>query len=806
MDESAPQEDRKAVGLLDKVAWLLFCGTCIQLAFLQPSVLLVPGERTNLFSGLLCAATVLGALLVAKKRRAVGTVPELLASVGLLSLGIASAVLNSPPWSSMFRVLVLLASGLGGFWCARILLNSTSRVNAFAWLCTGILLAQALAALWGYHLYGQIERFIYTNPHPVIGMMFVLSFGPLALICSRNRLVVAAGILTAAVTYLALFAAGVQVVSSGMLIPLVLVIFVALLQRWGSRQAAGLLILVMVIAGFSTYFVSYLSPKNYSNPFYQAYRIESYPFAWHVAEKHPLFGIGLRSQREQYLSDYSLLNPHLTKTRFLWDLNLCVTYENTFLTFMAGLGLPFLALYVVALAAILVKLVRVTFRGLAHFSIQPWVLLVPILGGLLHSLVVDTLLYPQIAWFFSVLLGLVPTRVPARAVEEVRRRFSAADLGWTVGAVALGVVLGTHPALSPERLPSAEQLREYVKNVPIVKTFVVEKVPAPSADSTAAPQPHSATPHPKDRPVLKRDQTSVPGKLAVNLNGHEASVPWALLLILDNSQTMLPSQNTHHIDGKRIAQELVSELARNKPPGCAVSLRDFAPEIMRRAGKKVPIKVTHVVWPWVDSTGDTSQLPLLLETRWTGENDLRPAITHASRTDFRHVQQRNRRVALITDGLGDRVKVASLDSMLKACGKEKVVLDVIAIGMKSPDDEEYTRLVQSEKGIFLRLSVPEQVVPTVGDYLRLLARAMPPSVEIFGSSGNWTLDRGAAISLAPGSYSVLLPRTHGLALAQRIVDDVKISSGMTTLLDIEIADRRVRVRRSDEPIDDSASP
>ena len=36
----------------EKVIWLFFAATSIQLAFLQPYVVLVTGEGTNLFSGL----------------------------------------------------------------------------------------------------------------------------------------------------------------------------------------------------------------------------------------------------------------------------------------------------------------------------------------------------------------------------------------------------------------------------------------------------------------------------------------------------------------------------------------------------------------------------------------------------------------------------------------------------------------------------------------------------------------------------------------------------------------------------------
>ena len=84
MRGATEQENRAGGRLLDKAVWLLFCATCLQLGFLQPNVVLVHGERTNLFSGLVCAIALCGALLVAKKRKPTWTMPELLISMGLL--------------------------------------------------------------------------------------------------------------------------------------------------------------------------------------------------------------------------------------------------------------------------------------------------------------------------------------------------------------------------------------------------------------------------------------------------------------------------------------------------------------------------------------------------------------------------------------------------------------------------------------------------------------------------------------------------------------------------------------------------
>ena len=112
-----PQVDEKA-RLADKVAWLLFCGTSLQLAFLVPWVVLLPGERTNLFSGLLCALSLAATAWAAKRGALVQKRWELAICLIITTLLLLSGFLSPIPWVNSWRALVLLASGLGGFWGA----------------------------------------------------------------------------------------------------------------------------------------------------------------------------------------------------------------------------------------------------------------------------------------------------------------------------------------------------------------------------------------------------------------------------------------------------------------------------------------------------------------------------------------------------------------------------------------------------------------------------------------------------------------------------------------------------------------
>ena len=150
---TATCEDPTRLTIAEKLVWIIFVATCLQLAFLQPYVVVLPGERTNVFSGLLCAVALVSALFLARKQRARVSLVEALVSLGLIILCTASGLLSATPLSSSLRGFVVMASGLGGFWCARILLSNASARAAFTILCLGI-----LTAIAGIDLLGLLEH------------------------------------------------------------------------------------------------------------------------------------------------------------------------------------------------------------------------------------------------------------------------------------------------------------------------------------------------------------------------------------------------------------------------------------------------------------------------------------------------------------------------------------------------------------------------------------------------------------------------------------------------------------------------
>jgi hypothetical protein len=396
----------------EKLVLVLFCLTCLQAAVLTPDVVFVPGERAKVFTGLLCGLSLITAILFLEKKQSYGSRWEILVSACLLVLCLLSSLSSSTPQSSLFRGFVVIASGLGGFWCARLLLNEPGRQVAFIWLCIAILVGLIGLGFAGYATSGEIDRFVDVNPHPVTNRMLVLSFAPLALVLKHGSFNIALGVTLLCLGY------GVFLVSNLRSVVLTPIALAGVAVAYGNLSLRRFLLLLIPVAVVAVWFFAQLPAAKFDpqcEPSY--YRVENYPFSWHIAVQNPLLGIGLRAPRDKYLENYQIRYPYVTKEKFAESCNHIVSSENIFLTFMVELGFPFLIIYVGALIVLFVRLGKAVIHPDGSSVIPPLALMLPLIGALLHFQVLDGLLHPQISWFFHLLLGLIPR--PSEATGTV---------------------------------------------------------------------------------------------------------------------------------------------------------------------------------------------------------------------------------------------------------------------------------------------------------------------------------------------------------------------------------------------------
>ena len=434
MDESTGQ---RAWGR--HIAWACFIIACLQLTFQQPHTGVIPGERANIFSALFCLVALTAALVFGRRDRLLSRPLALWLPLALSLLTVISGLFSATPASSLARAFVISFSALGGFWCPILLLDNERRYKFFQWFCFGMFWGVLVLATLGVMVKGQIHYYLDPHWHPVGSRILLLSFAPLAIAASGAGGRKALGIVTLFCGYLVLLLAVKYAgMESVVMIPAGLCLLAVCSRPWKK----SLIILFTVILFLMSLAMGKMLVDNAANltKGHQAvsYRVENFSFSWHIAKKHPFFGIGLWAPRDDCLTDYIVHYPHLTRKNFKqWTQDLR-TSENLFLTFMADLGFPFLFLYCGSLAWLLWRGFKAVFLPPDNAPYHPLALVLPICGALVHFLVLDGLFQPQISWYFHLILGLI--LLTGVRAEPAGRWFAAFFLRLMVFGVTL--VLG----------------------------------------------------------------------------------------------------------------------------------------------------------------------------------------------------------------------------------------------------------------------------------------------------------------------------------------------------------------------------
>ena len=172
----------------EKVIWLFFAATSIQLAFLQPYVVLAPGQRVNLFSGLLCFLSLIVALILARRGAIKVKSPEFLVSVALVVLGVTKRSPQPDPPGFVSPGLRPVGLGVGRLLVRPDLTEHPGKPAPLP-------VALPLSAGWGRALepgripaHGRIDYYFFKGSnHPLTDVIFLLSFAPLALLARKSR-------------------------------------------------------------------------------------------------------------------------------------------------------------------------------------------------------------------------------------------------------------------------------------------------------------------------------------------------------------------------------------------------------------------------------------------------------------------------------------------------------------------------------------------------------------------------------------------------------------------------------------------
>ncbi len=332
---------------------------------------------------------------------------EVLLIMAILSLGALNIVFSQDPGKSFRSVVIFLSTGVLVFWTAMILFEDSRTVRFFDLFCCVSFAVVVFAEITVYYAspaegWKQVG-FLVGNPIPTTGLLMALLSGPVALLASRSTGIKAVG--------LALLLSGliltVLTERRGALVA-IFVMFVVWVVYKRSRLGYAAIAL-MVVAGLllplrGMSLLKPLDPKIESH-FSVLYRLEQYPFAMHILEKHPFTGIGLRSlSHSKFLADYQEKNPNLKG--FGAKVKEIQTFDNMLITSVVELGSVFTLAYLALLAYVAVAFFRS--YGMSETDERCRIYRVlPLIGLMVQSMTYDSLMFPSINWLFHAQVGIL---------------------------------------------------------------------------------------------------------------------------------------------------------------------------------------------------------------------------------------------------------------------------------------------------------------------------------------------------------------------------------------------------------------
>ncbi|MEJ2717338.1 MAG: O-antigen ligase family protein, partial [Deltaproteobacteria bacterium] len=610
-------------------------------------------------------------------------------------------------------------------------------------------------------------------------------------------------------------------VVSGVLIPLVMIIVAGLVVSIRSRGWWVFPVLVFLGGMMTGHFAAHVTEEHFRGKEFQPQRIENYSFSWHIAKEHPWLGMGLGSpEKVQELNGYEVHHPALKNNKnyaayVKWMPT--KTMDSIFLTFLSDLGIPFLIVYLFALVGLLARLIGTALRPLRESAMHPLVLILPITGIVAHSVIDDTFIYPQVCWFFHILLGLIPqpatesVRIPVRWKQVFVRAAAVA------GAVAVGLFIGTHPLFQPGEIGIGEKISSGVKELPLVA--LLYKVRAESladkkgservgrgatstgAESSEAGKSRRTSIGKQSEQGAKggkgsalEEEPRLPGKLVATIRDYRGeNVRWGLMVMLDNSETMLAKSEPWSPSRFRAAVDLLDRVTNEITDGSEMAVRCFSAAFsLTKDGHDFPVSVSRVLLNWTRCP--IVELPHILE-RIEPCQQTNPcaAAAHSAGTDFAGMHAVVPRVLMISDGKKRCAVREVMSSITEEESGARPVVDMILFGNGASDQQRYEELARESGGFFSRLDGPSDLESSVARYCSVLKTPKRGQIIVRGDKTTRRVLPGDEITLPPGMYELVMPPIAGVAASDRLIREMRIRAGKTTSVDVSVHGGRLEI-------------
>lgn len=330
-------------------------------------------------------------------------------------ISLISTFLSNHPWTTLKSTILFMVSGPFIFIISKHLFASMRNQDTFLWTSSLIALLLGLWGAYEHMVQGDI-LLLMGNPLPAGAMILLLLASPMILLTRDLSKYLRFALI---LTLIASTAIIILLAKKGPLLGLMFVILFLAIVR-GRKYLTPILGWVF-LAGLLVYF---LAPWNAENkpkvdPIYSiSARAESFFFGLHIIKKHPIFGIGFKSDPAPYLENYTPKFPEqLSKEEYSRFITNQRTFENIFVAFAVELGGLFTAIY---FGGVLYMFYECLKKSRSPYQKDNTAILIfsVMTGFTIISCTFDTLRYPNLNWMFHSLLGLMMNPRPENLTNQ----------------------------------------------------------------------------------------------------------------------------------------------------------------------------------------------------------------------------------------------------------------------------------------------------------------------------------------------------------------------------------------------------
>lgn|GEM_PF-1587219 len=345
-------------------------------------------------------------------------------------------------------------------------------------------------------------------------------------------------------------------------------------------------------------------------------------------------------------------------------------------------------------------------------------------------------------------------------------------------------------ALSDKQKPEHQsgQQRQNTK-----KSSASSSKEAPNQERQNVSSPRKDTPDWEATPRSEKFQ--LPGSVLVRIQNYRGtSVRWDLAVILDDSHSMGRQTKSWNTSRFQTAITFVQKLSSTLNPGSKMAVRDFVCGGNKDKKEEAKGCLSRLLIDW--TPGSSKQWKDLLEKAdHGGATDPCAAAAFSVKRDFHGGSGRKPRLLIITGGAAAPCASSHVVKAIESSETTKgLVVDVLALGLGKKRHKGFSFLAQRTGGVFLEIDRPADVDHSFNKYSKVLQTKVLEKVEIKNEKVSLSFNPHQEMSLAPGTYAVILPSVEGIEPSRRVVPNVKVSSAETTIIDVTIRKGRPVVR------------